>query len=191
LWSDTFVNTPGLSRFPASAAAVSILAIQDPGRIRRPHPKENRAVKIDTLGVQALAIAIALMLGLAAIAQSQSLDIKPGLWKKKMTMETGGRTVMDSTIEACMTADDLDLKKTADKLTQSPSCKVVQQDLSPNRLTVVLQCKEMVAESTTEVRSRDSVVVIATMKPAGGGEVTHSREEWSFVKADCGKQTAN
>jgi hypothetical protein len=178
-----------LSRFPALAAAVSILAIHDPGRNRRPHPKENRAVKIDTLGVQA--IAIALMLGLAAIAQSQSLDIKPGLWKKKMTMETGGRTVMDSTIEACMTADDLDLKKTADKLTQSPSCKVVQQDLSPNRLTVVLQCKEMVAESTTEVRSRDSVVVIATMKPAGGGEVTHSREEWSFVKADCGKQTAN
>lgn len=146
-------------------------------------------MKIDTLGVQALAIA--LMLGLVPAAQSQSLDIKPGLWKKKMTMETGGRTVMDSTIEACLTADDLDLGKTAEKLTRSPSCKVVQQDLSPKRLTVVLQCKEMLAESTTEVRSRDSMVVNATMKPTGGGEVTHSHEEWSFVKADCGKKSAN
>ena len=146
-------------------------------------------MKIDTLGIQALAIA--LMLGLAATAQTQSLDIKPGLWKKKMTMETGGRKVMDSTIEACMTADDLDLSKTAEKLTQSPSCKVVKQDLSPMRLTVVLQCKEMLAESTTEVRSRDAVVVTATMTPAGGGEVTHSREEWSFVKADCAKKAAN
>jgi hypothetical protein len=146
-------------------------------------------MKFDSLFVQALATA--LMLGLAATAQAQSLDIKPGLWKKKMTMETGGRTVLDSTIEACMTVDDLDLKKTAEKLTQSPSCKIVQQDLSPKRLSVVLQCKEMVVESTTEVRSRDSVVVTATMKPAGGGEVTHSREEWSFVKADCAKKAAN
>ena len=146
-------------------------------------------MKIHSFIVQALATA--LMLGLAATAQAQSLDIKPGLWKKKMTMETGGRTVMDSTIEVCMTTDDLDLKKTAAKLTQSPTCKVMQQDLSPKKLTVILQCKEILAESTTEVRSRESMHVTATMKPAGGGEVTHSREEWSFVRSDCTKKAAN
>jgi hypothetical protein len=144
---------------------------------------------INTLSVRAFATA--LMLGLAATAQSQSLDIKPGLWKKTLKMETGGRTVMDTTIDACMTTDDLDLKKTAAKMAQSPSCKMTQQELTPKRIKVVLQCKEMLAESTTEVRSRDSVVVTATTKPAGGGEVTHSREEWSFVKADCAKKAAN
>jgi hypothetical protein len=142
-------------------------------------------MKINTLSVRAFATA--LMLGLAATAQAQSLDIKPGLWKKTMKMETGGRTVMDTTIDACMTADDLDLKKTAAKMAQSPSCKVTQQELTPKRLKVVLQCKEMLAESTTEVRSRESVVVTATMKPTGSSEVTRSNETWTFVKADCTK----
>ena len=146
-------------------------------------------MKNDTLRVQALAIA--LMLGFAVTAQAQSLDIKPGLWTKKMTMETGGRRVMDSTIEACLTAEDLDLKKSLERLAGSPSCKVVQQDLSPKKRTVVLQCKEMSVESTMEVRSRDFVVVTETMKPTGGGEATQSREEWSFLRADCGKRTAN
>ena len=146
-------------------------------------------MKIDTLMVQALAIV--LMLGLVVTAQAQSLDIKPGLWEKRVTMETGGRTVMDSTIEACLTADDLNLKKTAEKLARLPSCKVLQQDLSRKTLTVVLRCTEVLAESTTEVRSRDSMFVTATLKPTGGGEVTHSREEWSFLKADCGKRTAS
>ena len=140
-------------------------------------------MKINTLSVRAFATS--LMLGLAATAQAQSLDIKPGLWKKTMKMETGGRTVMDTTIDACMTADDLDLKKTAAKMAQSPSCKVLQQELSPKRLKVVLQCKEVLAESTTEVKGPESVVVTATMKPTGGGEITHTSETWSFVKADC------
>jgi hypothetical protein len=133
------------------------------------------------------AIATTLVLGLAGLALAEALDIQPGLWKKTLKVETGGRTVMDSTIDACLTADDLDLQKTATKLAQSPSCKVVQQQLTPQRLEVVLQCKGMRIESTTEVRSRDAVAVAATMTPADGGEVTQSKEAWSFVKADCGK----
>jgi hypothetical protein len=132
-------------------------------------------------------IAIATLFGLVAVAQAQSLAVKPGLWKKALKMETGGRTVMDSTIEVCMTADDLDLKKTAEKLTQSPSCKVTEQELTPKRLKVVLSCKEMVVESITEVKSPESVVVAATIKPTGGGETTLSSEQWTFVKADCAK----
>jgi hypothetical protein len=132
-------------------------------------------------------IAIATLFALVSVAQAQSLALKPGLWKKAVKMETGGRTVMDSTMEVCMTADDLDLKKTAEKLTQSPSCKVTEQELTPKRLRVVLSCKEMVAESTTEVRSPESVVVAATIKPTGGGETTRSSEQWTFVKADCAK----
>jgi hypothetical protein len=142
-------------------------------------------MKMHALTVQS--IPIALMLGLAAIAQAQSLDIKPGLWKKTVKMETGGRTVLDSTIDACLTADDLDLQKTAARLTQAPSCKVLRQDLSPKQLKVVLQCKEVLAESTTEVRGRESVVVTATMKPADGSPETHTTEQWTFLKADCVK----
>jgi hypothetical protein len=142
-------------------------------------------MKIHALTVHA--IPTALMLGLAAIAQAQSLDINPGLWKKTVKMETGGRTVLDSTVDACLTADDLDLQKTATKLAQAPSCKVLQQDLSPKKLKVVLQCKELLAESTTEVRSRDSVVVAATMKPVDGSAETHTTEQWTFLKADCVK----
>jgi hypothetical protein len=141
-------------------------------------------MKINTLSVWAFAAA----LGFAAMAQSESLDIRPGLWKKTTKMETGGRIVMDTTIDACMTADDLDLTKTAQKLAKSPSCKVTQQELTPTRLKVVLQCKEMLAESITEVKSRESVVVTGTMKPTGGGEVTRSSETWAFVKADCTKK---
>jgi hypothetical protein len=143
-------------------------------------------MKITALSVRAFATA--LMLGLAATAQSQSLEIKPGLWKKTMKMETGGRTVMDTTIDACMTTDDLDLKKTAAKMAQSPSCKMTQQELTPRRIKVVLQCKEMLAESTTEVKGPESVLVTATMKPTGSSEVTRSTETWSFVKADCTKK---
>jgi Protein of unknown function (DUF3617) len=143
-------------------------------------------MKITALSVRAFATA--LMLGLAVTAQSQSLEIKPGLWKKTMKMETGGRTVMDTTIDACMTTDDLDLKKTAAKMAQSPSCKMTQQELTPRRIKVVLQCKEMLAESTTEVKGPESVLVTATMKPTGSSEVTRSTETWSFVKADCTKK---
>jgi hypothetical protein len=143
-------------------------------------------MKITALSVRAFATT--LMLGLAATAQSQSLDIKPGLWKKTLKMETGGRTVMDTTIDACMTTDDLDLKKTAAKMAQSPSCKMTQQELTPKRIKVVLQCKEMLAESTTEVKGPESVLVTATMKPTGSSEVTRSTETWSFVKADCTKK---
>jgi hypothetical protein len=105
-----------------------------------------------------------------------------------MKMETGGRTVMDTTIDACMTIDDLDLKKTAAKMAQSPSCKITQQEMTPKRIKVVLQCKEMLAESTTEVKGPESVVVTATMQSTGSSEVTRSTETWSFVKADCTKK---
>jgi len=132
-------------------------------------------------------IAIATLFGLVAVAQAQSLAVEPGLWKKALKMQTGGHTVMDSTIDVCMTADDLDLKKTAEKLTQSPSCKVTEQELTPKRLRVVLSCKEMVVESITEVKSSESVVLAATIKPTGGGEATLSSEQWTFVKADCAK----
>ena len=59
-------------------------------------------------------------------------------------METGGRTVLDSTVDACLTADDLDLQKTAAKLAQAPSCKVLQQDLSPKKLKVALPVQGVV-----------------------------------------------
>lgn len=142
-------------------------------------------MKTGTLILQA--IAASLVLGLAGAAHAESLDIKAGLWRKTLKVETGGRTVMNSTIDACLTADDLDLEKTAAKLAQSASCKVVQQELSPRRIRVVLQCREMTAESMTEVRSRDAVVVAATMTPADGSEATQSKEEWRFVNADCVK----
>jgi Protein of unknown function (DUF3617) len=143
-------------------------------------------VTINTVSVRAFATA--LMLGLVATAQSESLDIKPGLWKKTTKMETGGRTVMETTIDACMTSDDLDLNKTAQKMAQSPSCRVAQQELTPKRVKIVLQCKEMLVESTTEVRSRESVVVTATMKPTGSSEVTRTSESWTFLKAGCTKK---
>jgi hypothetical protein len=102
-----------------------------------------------------------------------------------MKMETGGKTVMNSTVDACMGAEDIDLKKTAAKLASSPSCKVVKQELSPKAVKVALQCKDMSVESVTQVRSQEHVVVSATMKPATGGDVTLSSEEWRFVKPDC------
>lgn len=142
-------------------------------------------MKINILSVRAFASA--LLLALATTAQAQSLDIKPGLWKKTTKMETGGRIVMDTTVDVCMTADDLDLNKTAQKLAQAPSCKVTQQELTSKLAKMTLQCEGMLAESTTEVRSRQSFVVIGTIKPTGSSEVTGSSETWTFVKADCTK----
>ena len=133
-------------------------------------------------------VCAALLLGLATTVPAQSLDIKPGLWKKAMKMETGGKTVMNSTLDACLTAEDLDLKKSTDKLLRSPSCKVLKQDISPKAIKVVLQCQEMWVESSTLAKSREHVVVSATIKPAGGGDVTLSSEEWRFVKPDCAKK---
>lgn len=125
-----------------------------------------------------------IVLGCAPSAQAQTLDIKPGLWKKTLTVESGGSTVMNSTIDACLTADQLDTQKTFQKLSQSPDCKVTRQEASPKRLAVTLQCKGMTAESITEVRSPELVVVKATTRQ-GGAAVTNTSEEWRFVKADC------
>ena len=130
----------------------------------------------------------ALLLGVSTIVPAQSLDIKPGLWKKSMKMETGGKTVMNSTLDACLAAEDLDLKKSTEKLSRSPSCKVLKQDLSPKAIKVVIQCQEMTVESSTLAKSREHVVVTATIKPAGGGDVTRSNEEWRFVKPDCARK---
>lgn len=134
------------------------------------------------------AVRAVLLLGFATAAPAQSLDIKPGLWKKSMKMETGGKTVMNSTLDACLAAEDLDLKKSTEKLSRSPSCKVLKQDLSPKAIKVVVQCQEMTVESSTLAKSREHVVVTATIKPAGGGDVTLSNEEWRFVKPDCAKK---
>jgi hypothetical protein len=142
-------------------------------------------VTINTASVRAFATA--LMLGLVATAQSESLDIKPGLWKKTTKMETGGRIVMDTTVDVCMTTDDLDLNKTAQKLAQVPSCRVTQQELTSKLAKMSLRCEEMLTESTTEVRSRESVVVTGTIRPNGSSEITRSSETWTFVKADCTK----
>jgi hypothetical protein len=135
------------------------------------------------------AVWAALLLGVATLTPAQSLDIRPGLWKKSMKMETGGKAVMNSTLDACLTAEDLDLKRSTDKLSRSPSCKVLKQDLSPKAIKVVVQCREMSIESSTLVKGREHVVVSATIKPAGGGEVTLSSEEWRFVKPDCARKS--
>jgi hypothetical protein len=136
-------------------------------------------------------MAIALMLGSAAVATAQSLDVKPGLWKKTVKTQTGGRTVVDSTVDTCLTAADLDLPRVAARLAEAPSCKVLLQDLSPKYLKVILQCKDVLAESTTEVRSRESFVVAATIQPAGRGEQTQTTEQWTFLRANCTSKTAN
>lgn len=125
-----------------------------------------------------------LVLCSASSAHAQSLDIKPGLWKKTLKVESGGTTVMNSTIDACLMADQLDTQKTLQKLQQSPACKVTRQQASSKRLAVTLQCKGMTAESITEVRSPELVVVTATTRQEGAA-VSISSEEWRFVKAAC------
>ena len=134
------------------------------------------------------AVSAALLLCLATLAPAQSLDVKPGLWKKSLKMETGGKTVMNSTVDACLQAEDLDLRKSAEKLSRSPSCKVLKQDLSPKAFKATVQCQEMWVESATLVKSREHVVVSATITPAGGGDTTISSEEWRFVKPECAKK---
>jgi len=136
---------------------------------------------------RAFAIALALLLGPVAVATTQSLDVKPGLWKKAVKTQRGGRTVLDSTVDTCLTATDLELSRTAARLAQAPACKILLQDLSPTRLKVILQCKDVLAESVTNVRSREAFVVDATIR-TGRGEQTHTTEQWTFVKSSCASQ---
>ena len=162
------------SRCAAPAARRCLRLVDRPGRTRPATRKESLAMKINTLSVRAFATT--LMLGLAATAQSQSLDIELGFWKKTMKMEIDGRTVMDTTIDACLIADDLDLKKTAAKMAQSPSCKVMQQELSPKRLKVVCRARRCWPSRPRRSEGPESVVVTATMKPTGAARSRAPRD---------------
>ncbi len=142
--------------------------------------------------VRIFLLALTLVLGpTGVVAKPPSLDVKPGLWRKAVKMQTGGRTRMDAAIDTCLTAADLELSRTAARLAQAPSCTVLLQELSPTRMNVVLQCKQGLARSVTEVRSPEAFVVSAAIVPAGGGDETRTTEQWTFVQASCTTKAAN
>jgi hypothetical protein len=126
---------------------------------------------------------------LASIAQAQVLDIKPGQWKKTLKMEKGGKVLMDQTLDACMTAENLDFQQMRKMFgVKSPAaCKLTEDEVTTTRVKVTVQCTGSTTRSTTQVKNREHVVVNATID--SGGEVTTSSEQWRFVKAsDCAKE---
>lgn len=140
---------------------------------------------------RAVSVACLLVVALVVVVPSVSagsLDVKPGLWKKKMTITSAGVTDKPMTIEVCLTKKNLDfdafLQGFADK-----TCKWTKQDVSPKRIDVALVCQAMSAVSLTEVKSPERVVVKATIstKPRGETISMTSSEEWTWVGPDCPK----
>lgn len=128
---------------------------------------------------------------LASIAHAQVLDIKPGQWKKTLRMDKGGKTIMNETLDACMSAENLDFQVLKKKFAAPgpAACKLIEDEVTTTRLKVTIQCMGSTTRSTTQVKSREHVVVNATIESSGG--VTTSSEEWRFVKAaDCAKEKA-
>ena len=127
---------------------------------------------------------------LASVAYAQVLDIKQGQWKKTLRMEQGGKTIMNQTVEACMSTENLDFRLLKTKFAPGPdACKLIEDEVTTTRVKVTLQCKGSTTRSTTQVKSRELVVVNATSE--SGGDVTTISEEWRFVKAaDCAKEKA-
>ncbi len=131
------------------------------------------------------AAATALLLVMPA-AQAQVLDIKPGHWKKTIRMEKGGKVTMDQTLDACMTRENLDFQQLRDKFGGNKGvCKLVEEEVTGTRVKITMQCMGSTTRSTTQVKSREHVVVNATID--NGGQISTSTEEWRFVKSDCPK----
>lgn len=127
---------------------------------------------------------------LASVAYAQVLDIKPGQWKKTLRMEKGGKVLMDQTLDACMTRENLDFQQLRNKFGGNKgACKLIEDEVTTTRVKVTMQCTGSTSRSTTQVKSREHVVVNATIESGGG--ITTSTEEWRFVKAsDCAKEKA-
>lgn len=133
-------------------------------------------------------MAVAGSIALAPIAQAQSLEIAPGQWKKTLKMEKGGKTLMNQTLDACMTREGLDFQQFRNKFAGNKGvCKLAEDEVTGKRVRVTIQCAGSTTRSTTEVKSREFVVVNATTE--AGGEKTTSYEEWRFVKSQCDTNT--
>jgi hypothetical protein len=134
----------------------------------------------------ALCSAAAALLLVMPAAQAQVLDIKPGHWKKTIRMEKGGKVTMDQTLDACMTRENLDFQQTRSKFGGNKGvCKLTEEEVTGTRVKVVMQCMGSTTRSTTQVKSREHVVVNATID--NGGQISTSREEWRVVPSDCPK----
>jgi Protein of unknown function (DUF3617) len=121
-----------------------------------------------------------------APAHAQVLDIKPGHWKKTIRMEKGGKVTMDQTLDACLTRENLDFQQMRNKFGGNKGvCKLTEEEVTGMRVKVVMQCMGSTTRSTTQVKSREHVVVNATID--NGGQVSTSTEEWRFVQSDCPK----
>jgi hypothetical protein len=127
---------------------------------------------------------------LASVAYAQVLDIKPGHWKKTLRMEKGGKVLMEQTLDACMTRENLDFQQLRDKFGGNKGvCKLIEDEVTTTRVKVTMQCTGSTTRSTTRVKSREHVVVDATIESGGG--ITTSSEEWRFLKAsDCAREKA-
>jgi hypothetical protein len=127
---------------------------------------------------------------LASVACAQVLDIKPGQWKKTLKMEKGGKVLMEQTLDACMTRENLDFQQLRNKFGGNKGvCKLTEEEVTTTRVKVTMHCTGSTSRSTTQVKSREHVVVNATIESGGG--TTTSTEEWRFVKAsDCAKDKA-
>lgn len=131
------------------------------------------------------ATAAALLLVVPA-AQAQVLDIKPGHWKKTIRMEKAGKVTMDQTLDACMTRENLDFQQMRSKFGGNKGvCKLTEEEVTGTRVKITMQCLGSTTRSTTQVKSREHVVVNATID--SGGQISTSTEEWRFVQSDCPK----
>jgi flagella basal body P-ring formation protein FlgA len=96
---------------------------------------------------------------------------------------------MNQALDACMSAENLDFQVLKKKFAAPgpAACKLIEDEVTTTRVKVTIQCTGSTTRSTTQVKSREYVVVNATID--SGGEVTTSNEEWRFVKAaDCAKE---
>lgn len=145
-------------------------------------------MKLATLLLQAVAGGAFAVV--ASVASAQVLDIKPGQWKKTLRMEKGGKVLMDQTLDACMTRENLDFQQLRNKFGGNKGvCKLIEDEVTTTRLKVTMQCTGSTSRSTTQVKSREHVVVSGTIESGGG--ITTSTEDWRFVKAsDCAKEKA-
>lgn len=143
-------------------------------------------MKLRPMMLQAMVVAGSITV--VPIVQAQSLDIAPGQWKKTLKMEKGCRTLMNQTLDACMTREGLDFQQFRNKFGGNKGvCKLTEDEVTGKRVRVTIQCAGSTTRSTTEVKSREFVVVNATTE--SGGEKTTSYEEWRFVKSQCDTNT--
>ncbi len=125
-----------------------------------------------------------------ASADPGGLAVKPGFWKKTITMESSGAAdVPPMTMEVCMRAEALSFANFA----RSPgdeTCTWTRKALAPTRIDVAFNCQSMNAESTTEVIDDEHVSVTGTAMTNVGGQVQtiKSKETWEYLRGDCPSQ---